>query len=264
MELAQHEIEGSPGGLPFRVFDTLSFVNLLYLIRHGQAGTREAYDRLSELGQQQARALGVWLAREGVQFDSIYSGELIRQQETAATVLGAMAVAGSPQPRPRLERRWNEFDLDVVYAGLAPRMAEADPIFRSQFQALQNAVASGDAAVHRKWTPSDNAVVQSWIAGEYSFDGETWAEFIARVQSAARECVAEAGAGHRVAVFTSATPVAICMGLALTLTAQNIMQLAGAALNSNVTVLSVNEAQPSLFAFNAVAHLESHELRTFR
>lgn len=243
---------------------TLSFVNLLYLIRHGQAGTREEYDRLSSLGQAQARALGLWLAREGVRFDSVWSGGLRRQRETAATVLGAMAATGVPQPEPRRDPRWDEFDLDAVYESVAPRMAAEDPVFRSHLQALRQAVASGDAKIHRTWTPSDTAVVQAWVAGRYSSTCESWAEFTARVQSAAREPLAAAQSGHRVAVFTSATPVAVTMGLALPLTGSDMMELAGAALNSNVTLLNVNGDQPRLFVFNGTAHLESPELRTFR
>jgi broad specificity phosphatase PhoE len=243
-------------------------VNLLYLIRHGQAGTRDEYDRLSSLGQAQARALGVWLAREGLRFDAVWSGGLRRQQETALCVLGAMAEAGAPQPEPRpklrIDPRWNEFDLDAVYASVAPRMAADDPVFRDHFQALRQAIASGDAKIHRKWTPSDTAVVQAWMAGRYGSEGESWAEFVARVHSAAHESLAVARSGRRVAVFTSATPVAVTMGLALPLHAGDMMELAGAALNSNITILTVNEDRPRLFAFNCTAHLESPELRTFR
>jgi broad specificity phosphatase PhoE len=261
-------VEGSRQRLPSRVSGTLTFVNLLYLIRHGQAGSRDEYDRLSTLGQAQARALGVWLAREGVRFDAVWAGALRRQQETAACVLGAMTEAGpalpEPLPEPRIDPRWNEFDLDAVYASIAPRMAAEDPVFRSHFQALRQAVAAGDEGIHRTWTPSDNAVVQAWIAGRYSLEGESWADFIARVHSAAKEPLTVAQSGRRVAVFTSATPVAIAMGLALPLKAGDIMHLAGAAINSNVTILSVNGDQPRLFAFNGIAHLDSPTLRTFR
>jgi len=239
-------------------------VNLLYLIRHGQAGTRNEYDRLSSLGQAQARALGAWLAREGVCFDEVWCGGLRRQQETAATVLETMAKAGLPQPEARTDQRWNEFDLDAVYASVAPRMAAEDPVFRSHFQALRQAIASGDAGIHRHWTPADTGVVQAWVAARYTSEVESWAEFIARVHAAAEEPLRAAQSGRRVAVFTSATPVAVTMGLALPLKAGDMMELAGAAFNSNITILRVNEDQPRLFAFNWTAHLESPELRTFR
>ena len=243
-------------------------MNLLYLIRHGQAGTRDKYDRLSSLGQIQSRALGVWLAGEGVRFDAVWTGGLRRQQDTAALVLGAMAEAGSPQPEPRpepqVDPRWNEFDLDAVYAALGPRMAAEDPAFRNHYEALRQAMSSGDAKIHRTWTPTDTAVVSAWVAGRYPFDGESWTEFVARVQSAARERLAEVGLGRRVAVFTSATPVAITLGLALPIQAGDMMQLAGASINSNVTMLTVNEGRPQLFAFNWAAHLENPADRTFR
>jgi len=108
------------------------------------------------------------------------------------------------------------------------------------------------------------AVVQAWMARRYASDCESWDEFVARVRAAAQGPLEAARSGRRAAVFTSATPVAIAMGLALPLKAGDIMQLAVASLNSNITILQVNEDQPRLFAFNWAAHLESPELRTFR
>ncbi|MGH9838118.1 MAG: histidine phosphatase family protein [Blastocatellia bacterium] len=58
-------------------------MSTIYLIRHGQAGTRENYDVLSTLGREQARLLGAHFAERKMGFDSIYAGGLNRQQETA-------------------------------------------------------------------------------------------------------------------------------------------------------------------------------------
>jgi bisphosphoglycerate-dependent phosphoglycerate mutase len=59
----------------------------LLLIRHGQAkaaATDEAsYDRLSDLGRQQAVWLGEWLDSTGQSFDRIAHGSLSRQRDTA-------------------------------------------------------------------------------------------------------------------------------------------------------------------------------------
>lgn len=239
-------------------------MNLFYLIRHGQAGTRDAYDFLSSLGRTQAHALGVWLAREGVSFDAVWTGGLRRQQETAAIVLGAMAAAGSSQPEPRQDERWSEFDLDAVYAAIAPQMAAEDSAFRDHFEAMQLAIQSGDAKIHRTWTATDSAVVRAWVASRYPFGGELWPGFVARVQAAARERLADAATGRRIAVFTSATPVAITLGLALPLQADDMMELAGTSINTNVTILKVKEGRPHLFAFNWSAHLDNPEHRTFR
>lgn len=245
------------------VFVTRTLVSLLYLIRHGQAGPRDRYDCLSELGRLQARLLGAWLAREGVRFDSVWSGALARQTETAELVLGALAEAGSPQPEPVLDARWNEFDLDAVYAAIAPQMAAADPAFRRHYESLQQALAAGQGEIHRHWTPADTSVVRAWIHGQYRFTGESWAAFVGRVR-AAGEAPLAAAAGRCVAVFTSATPVGITLGRVLPLEPSHIMQLAGAALNSNVTILDVDDGRPSLFTFNSAPHLDRAEWRTFR
>ena len=54
---------------------TGGFVSLLYLVRHGQASFfAEDYDRLSPLGELQARRLGEFFAARGVRFDAAYSG----------------------------------------------------------------------------------------------------------------------------------------------------------------------------------------------
>ena len=59
----------------------------IILVRHGQANSaadNEAdYDRLSDLGRQQARWLGAWMAEHDWNFDHILSGTLNRQRDTS-------------------------------------------------------------------------------------------------------------------------------------------------------------------------------------
>ncbi len=70
-----------------------------YLVRHGQAGTRDEYDSLSGLGRRQARLLGEYLAGQGVVFAAAYAGGPVRQQQTAARV--AVPHLHSPELRTR-------------------------------------------------------------------------------------------------------------------------------------------------------------------
>jgi broad specificity phosphatase PhoE len=86
-------------------------VSRVYLVRHGQAGTRKAYDSLSELGRRQARLLGEYFVREGIRFSAAYSGALVRQQETAAEVKAVYREADACFPEIVREPGWNEFDL---------------------------------------------------------------------------------------------------------------------------------------------------------
>ena len=59
----------------------------LWLVRHGQAAfATDDYDRLTDLGWQQARWLGEHLSTMETRFDRICAGTLRRQQETASAI----------------------------------------------------------------------------------------------------------------------------------------------------------------------------------
>ena len=59
----------------------------IILVRHGQANstakTEADYDRLSDLGHQQARWLGERISQTNGHFERVISGTLRRQRETA-------------------------------------------------------------------------------------------------------------------------------------------------------------------------------------
>lgn len=234
-----------------------------YFFRHGQAGQRDDYDRLSETGREQARLLGAHLARERMTFDRVVVGGLRRQRETAEIVLAELRGAGLEPGRVESDERWNEFDLDVVYAGIAPQMAAEDAVFKAGYEEIERRMREGDGKIHREWTHADTMVVKAWIEGRYEIDGESWAQFVGRVQEAGRDV---AGLnGSRTAVFTSATPISILVAGALgSRNPLHVMRLAGAAINTNYSVIAWREGEPHLGCFNAVPHLAEPGLRTFR
>lgn len=229
---------------------------LLYFFRHGQAGRREDYDQLSELGQEQARLLGDWIRREGLEFQRVYAGGLKRQQQTARLALGEDTPV-------EIDARWSEFDLDAVYDGIAPQLAMADLEFQKHFDSMQAAIAAGDLAVHRQWTQADVGVVTAWIEGRFAIPAESWLEFVDRV-TCAEDCFANAGPFEQIAIFTSATPISIWMGKALGVGADKIMRFAAAMYNSAVTVLDTRHGEVNLSSFNSICHLTQARLRTHR
>jgi len=239
-------------------------VSTIYFIRHGQAGQRDDYDRLSDLGGQQARLLGEHLCQEGLRFDAAIVGGLRRQEETADIVLGALKAAGLEPPRIESDVRWNEFDLDEVYAGIAPRIAADDEEFRASYDEIKRLISAGDGHIHRNWTPADTRVVKEWIVGRYEFEGESWARFTARVKEAGT-ALAQLPAGTKTAVFTSATPVSIWVAAAFgSARPAHVMRLAGAAINTNLTLIEWRDGEPHLGCFNAIPHLMEPALRTRR
>ncbi len=236
-------------------------MQLVSLIRHGQAGSRTDYDRLSGLGRQQARLLGEWLVRQRIQFDAVVVGGLKRQRETADIVLEALSGAGMTPAEVLHEPGWSEFDLDAVFASVAPRLAARSETFRAAYEQLLQAVGGGDGRVHREWTDADTAVVQSWIAGEFETGCESWQQFTSRVRAALDRLPDR----PRVGVFTSATPVAVCVARCFDSSSPHrIMHLAGAALNTNITNLVRRNGDWLLGGFNIAAHLDEAGLRTHR
>ncbi|HEX8147059.1 MAG TPA: histidine phosphatase family protein [Pyrinomonadaceae bacterium] len=241
----------------------------VYFIRHGQAGTRGAYDSLSGLGRRQARLLGEYLAGQGVEFAAAYAGGLVRQQQTCAAVAAAYAEAGLAFPEVAVDAGWDEFDFHHVYKELAPLMCEDDEEFRREHEEVAEQLrASADdhaADVHRVWRASDTKVMDAWIGGRYPYAGESWGQFIARVAACRPGAV---GSGRRprenVAVFTSAMPTAVWTARALGAPDGHIPRLAAVLLNTSYTVLQLRADETLLLTFNAVPHLHSPELRTRR
>ncbi len=239
----------------------------LYLVRHGQAGTREAYDALSEVGRRQARLLGEYFVSEGIQFAAAYSGALARQQETAAVVRDVYREAGSDFPEIVSEPGWNEFDLAHVYDALAPRLCEEDPEFARQYQELvaqaRAAAEQPEASVNRRWLPCDVKVVQAWMQGRHAYDGESWMAFRERV-AGCRDKLAPAESDANIVVFTSATPIGIWTALAMEIHDERALRLAGVLHNASYTLLRCYDGQLRLHSFNAIPHLCEPGLRTYR
>jgi broad specificity phosphatase PhoE len=235
----------------------------VYFIRHGQAGTRESYDSLSELGRRQARLLGRYFVSQGIEFAAAHAGRLLRQQQTAAEVAAAYLEAGRAFPELTTESGWDEFDFHHIYYELAPLMCEDDPEFRREHEAVRASAGNHDAEVHRRWRPSDTRVVEAWAGGLYPYGGESWEQFVGRVSSC-RLRTREEQPRPNLVVFTSATPTAVWTGKALGINDGRIRRLAGVLENTSYTLLQLRGEELLLLSFNSVPHLQSPELRTRR
>jgi broad specificity phosphatase PhoE len=226
-------------------------LSVLYLVRHGQAGTRDNYDSLSDLGRIQARLLGRHF--QGIHFAAAYSGSLARQRATADEVLPGVDI--------RVDPGWDEFDLSHVFRELAPRLIEDDDQFRIDHEEMERAIARQDAAVHRKWNDCDKKCVRAWIEGRYEYSGESWTAFVERIHAALARVVQHDG---NVVVFTSATPIGIAAAKTLEIADGRAMWLAAVMFNASFTTLRVHGDEIRLFTLNGIPHLNEPELRTFR
>ncbi|MBY0507082.1 MAG: histidine phosphatase family protein [Bryobacteraceae bacterium] len=236
----------------------------LYLVRHGQAGTRLDYDRLSELGVDQARRLGKHLHAQKIEFTRLIAGALERQVETARIVETIFRAGQMAVPPLEIDPAWNEFDLGAVYRELAPQLAEDDAEFREQQAEMELVIEDPAHPVHRKWTRGDMAVIRAWMDGRYAVKTtESWVEFQGRIGGAFERLINQSGRGQ-VLLFTSATPVGIAMSRVLGLEPRDAMRLAGSLLNSSISTVRHRPDDLTMFNFNTVGHLPDPRQHTFR
>ena len=239
-------------------------MSYIYLIRHGQAGSRDNYDVLSEIGQQQARSLGEHFLAQGVEFSALCAGGMRRQFETAQIARDVLADGGRDAPEVTVDERWNEFSLISVYRALAKRMMKEDASFAADIREMQEAIARDPHTTGGAVGRCDQAVIRAWIEERYpDFEGESWASFRSRIQV----CAADLSSNHRaeksIAIFTSATPIAITTGAALGLSEEKMLSILGVIYNTSVTVMRVRDGDLRLFSFNGTPHLNDSQ-RTFR
>ncbi len=200
------------------------------LIRHGQANntaTDEAdYDRLSDLGRQQARWLGEHMRQSGQSYDAIYAGTLTRHLQTAEEW-----GAGSVIRDARLD--------EVRYFDLSERM-------HAQF-GIARPTSHEDFIDHLPLTFS------AWQEGKIDGAPESFHDFQTRVHDVLHDI---ANRHENAIIFTSGGFIGmatrVVMGLDIGPFTRTILPI----MNSSVHRMRVMPAGLTLTQFNAVPHLE--------
>jgi broad specificity phosphatase PhoE len=236
----------------------------IYFVRHAQAGSRVNYDVLSDLGRQQARLLGEHLTAHGIELGAVYSGGMRRQRETAEIACDAIVRAGLTAPQLTMDERWNEFSLISVYRAIAKRMKQDDAGFARDIAEMQQAIARDPHTTRGAVGRCDQAVIRAWMHNRYpDYEGEAWSSFRKRIHGCASDLSSNHGSEKAIAIFTSATPIAIIAGATLGLTDEKLLSILGVIYNTSVSVMKARNGELRLFTFNATPHLSASQ-RTFR
>jgi len=217
----------------------------IYVVRHGQAsfGAKD-YDKLSELGYRQAQVLGEYFRDIGVHFDAVYSGDLVRQRETARL---AMASQRAVVPI-HVDSRFNEIRNDEQIEYLTPIVVQRSPAIKALVDK-----GLGNSKDYQKMI---EAVFNYWVSPECTESRiQSWTEYSRDVQEALQDLMQAQGSGKTIGVFTSggtlATIVAYVLGLGPALT----YQLYEPVFNCSVTQLFYNHSKISLSYFNDCSYL---------
>ncbi|WP_298804418.1 histidine phosphatase family protein [uncultured Lentibacter sp.] len=206
----------------------------LLLIRHAQASFGAAdYDKLSELGHAQSRALGQALKALGLVPDAVCLGAQRRHAETWEGINQAL---GHTAP-PRILPGFNEFDfgglLEARYAG-RPRPDKLHTDRRAHFKALRETVLE-------------------WQRGEITDPPESYAAFTARVRAARTEAMRE---GHEtVLVVSSGGAIGQTVGEIMGAPADAMIRLQLQIKNCAMSRLIITPRAAHLSSFNETPHI---------
>ena len=200
----------------------------IILVRHGQANSaatdEESYDKLSDLGHQQARWLGDYLRDREAPFDKVISGSLRRHRETAA---------GIGYDDPQIDPRLNEMD------------------YFNRGQSLQD-VHGVPFPGPEEFAAHVPQVMEAWHRAEIK-GVETFASFEDRVTSVLQEA---AQPGVRVLCVTSGGVIGMIIRHLLDLNPTRFAHVLLPIMNSSVHRVHVIPQGPILASFNAIPHLD--------
>ena len=202
------------------------------LIRHGQANTgardEASYDRLSDLGHQQAAWLGDHLRATAGHHPRLYCGTLRRHRETAQSM-----AMGAPVHE---DARLNELEYFTLAERMEAQYGLPIPQEREGFVAHLPAVFT------------------AWAEDRLDDPPETFAAFEARVSGALSEIAAGSGPAL---VVTSGGLIAMSMRQVLGLDIAAMARVALAIMNTSMHRLYPIGEHLSPVLFNAVPHLDA-------
>ncbi|HET6653104.1 MAG TPA: histidine phosphatase family protein [Nocardioides sp.] len=219
-------------------------MSVLLLVRHGQASWgAEDYDKLSELGEQQATVLGRALRARGGRPDVLVHGRMTRQRETARLLGDAAGWPGWQE-----DEAWDEMNHEEVLQ-------------------RQHHTFAGDSPTREEFQAWFEAATDRWTAGRHDHEyTESFSAFGDRVLGALDDLASRLDPSATAVVVTSGGPIARITAELLGGGADLHRRIAPVVVNASVTKVVVGQRGTTLVSFNDHSHLElpSGQLTTYR
>lgn len=219
----------------------------IYFVRHAQASLgAKNYDKLSELGWQQARWLGEYYREQGLTFDRVMVGDMRRHKETLQGIVEGLGA----NLEPKVDARLNEFKF-------FPVLSLYQKIYQPEAPPLKTA---------REFFVMLRTVMEAWIAGELDEAlrqqdkeqgtvTESWAQFNQRVIDALTEARGTE-AKEKTLIVSSGGPKSLAMSHVLGLSDDATIELMMQIRNTSSTQFLSAPERMSLKAFNVLSHME--------
>lgn len=218
----------------------------LLAVRHGQASFHaEDYDRLSELGVRQSRALGEWLLRHDYRFDQVVTGSLRRHAETLAAISSSFAAAGRALPEVEIQPGFDEFDHRRVIAGFVISQPEHPCVAAADYGRSRDP--------HKLFALLRNAL-RAWSQGQLDQHAEPWSEFKHRTRDAG-QALAQRSSDRHVLLVSSGGVISQLVAMAMEAPDHRAVDLNLSLRNAALSELNWLEGSPMLGSWNGLPHL---------
>jgi broad specificity phosphatase PhoE len=217
----------------------------LFLVRHAQAsyGT-ENYDRLSDLGRQQAFWLGAYFKYRGLSFDRVITGQLVRHQQTVEEISRGM---DKTLENPATHPGWNEF----AFQALIEAYLEKNP----------DQMPPGDVP-DKDFSRLLHSTLLAWAEGRMPAGiPESWEAFENRVNAALINTTLGAEQGQKILVVSSGGPISMALRQVLNAPATTMIEMSLQVRNSSYSHLYFKQSSLQLSGFNHTPHLDHPERR---
>lgn len=210
----------------------------IVLVRHGQASLGSAdYDRLSERGAAQCRALGAYWQGRDARFVRVLRGSLRRHRES----LDGIAQALPGLPAAGVDSALNEYDADALIRAVNDgRLTHpTDPTaVKAHFKLLRRALLR-------------------WMEGDIAPDGmPSFASFRDGIAAVLVEARTAAAHGD-VLVVSSGGPISTAVSIVLGAAPSSLIALNMRLRNSALAELVTTADGIELDSFNVVPHLDA-------
>ncbi|MDA9008545.1 histidine phosphatase family protein [Alphaproteobacteria bacterium] len=210
----------------------------LFLARHGQASFgSDNYDALSDVGWEQCRLLGHDFKKQGITFDRIVIGSMVRHRQSFEGIQEGLGGDVGTDVSAEIHDGFNEYD------------------FHSLLKAHFNGKAPSDVMEDRKTHfRTLREVLSLWQKDEVIDPPESWVAFKTRIARAVKSACRQGA--KRVLVVSSGGPTGQIVASALDAPEDMMIKLNLQVKNSSYSRFVFNEKAFYLNGFNATPHLD--------
>ncbi|XDD46344.1 histidine phosphatase family protein [Leptospira sp. WS39.C2] len=233
-------------------------MSYLYLVRHGQADRLgKNYDQLTELGWKQANLLGEYFKQQRIEFDSVFTGSLNRQKQTAEGIIKSFTNEKFCIPDPIENSAWDEFD-SRMWLGIAAKIRNSNESFAKLYELYKKAWEDGKEETRHYFQELIQLVLADWVNGVWDpVEPYTFQEYIEKVSVGPKQIPLDV---KSTLVVSSSTPIAIMMGLSCNMNHKEFPIFMKSILNSSLSVFRRENNHWEPVSWNATPHLQNPDL----